>query len=97
MGVVRIEYESKLLELLSEAVKKCEKSVKRMKKADDEGICFWAPLLLLLLWIFNFWEIQRSREYNKGQLIECRIMSELEKEQMVATQKFRFCQIYGKN
>ena len=98
MGVVRIEYESKLLELLSEAVKKCEKSVKRMKKADDEGICFCrAPLLLLLLWIFNFWEIQRSREYNKGQLIECRIMSELEKEQMVATQKFRFCQIYGKN
>ena len=30
----------------------------------------------------------RSREYNKGQLIECRIMSELEKEQMAATQKF---------
>ena len=28
------------------------------------------------------------REYNKGQLIECRIMSELEKEQMAATQKF---------
>ena len=57
------------------------RQIDEKKADDDEGI--WLPSEFSISGKFSS---SASRVYNKGQLIECRIMSELEKEQMA--QKF---------